>query len=770
MDDHHFRRQRRNDRLAWLGLGVLALAFWGNCLGGGKVPVAAVYQKQMLPWAATAAAGGQTRQWDSLLWDSMAQFYPWRLLLHRAAQSDQLPLWNPYQFCGYPLVGNGQSAMFYPLNWLYFVVHPKIGLGLSAALHFFLGGLFVFGLARSWRLSCGPALFAALAFSYGGFMVTWIELPTLPNSLIWLPLAWWGIEVVCRAEGPAISRPAVHGLLMLALALGMTLLAGHFQIAAYVWIFAFLYAVIRLLPSRARIAPRCAFAFVLGLMLAMAQILPTLELAGYSSRGAGGPSAAGFEFHRQRALQPVELLTLLTPDFLGSPVTGDYPGISYSEHCGFVGAVTLLLGLAGLILKPRRGLAWLFGGLGLFALWGAMAGPPAMLLYWGVPKLGQAGGFARLLSVWTLAAALWGAVGLQAIIESMRGGGAVVGRGLVPRRPFASAGRPALRRSAPEPDASASGEGTPLHLTTGEEEGGAADRGLKPPAGGNRPADGRLSAAVATVALVLLLAQVLPWAYRFNPRARAEDVYPETELIRQLRARLGSDRYVAVNDRKAWGLTKVPANVILPPNAATVYGLRCVDGYDSLFPLSYRQFAAQVEGADPSPLANGNMLLLGNARDWARGAADVVVAADGTALPNVFATWWQGESCCIVVPSLRQARASVRERSARQSQSLTVTRDPLDAIRLELPALREESLVTIREALDADWLAFVDGHGPGAHLTSPGQARILSVPPTARHVDLVYFPASVACGLFVSLLALAAMAGLAAYGKAGRGR
>ncbi|MGE5530945.1 MAG: hypothetical protein ACM3VW_02350, partial [Bacteroidota bacterium] len=200
------------DHLAIAGLALLAVVFWGNCLCGGKVPVAAVYQKQMLPWSAVSAAGGETRQWDSLLWDSMAQFYPWRVLLHNAGKQGQLPLWNPYQFCGYPFVGNGQSAMFYPPNWLYFLIHPRIGMGLSAALHFFLGSLFVFGLARIWRLSTIPATFAAIAFAYGGFMVTWIELPTLVNSLIWLPLAWWGIEVICRSEGPSFGRPAVSPL------------------------------------------------------------------------------------------------------------------------------------------------------------------------------------------------------------------------------------------------------------------------------------------------------------------------------------------------------------------------------------------------------------------------------------------------------------------------------------------------------------------------------------------------------------------------------
>ncbi|MCE5239803.1 YfhO family protein [bacterium] len=754
---------RRHDGLAILLLAALACAFWGNCVVGGRVPVAAIYQKQMLPWSAVAEASSETRQWDSLLWDSMAQFYPWRLLLHRAAQSGELPLWNPYQFCGYPFVGNGQSAMFYPPNWLYFIVHPKLGMGLSAALHYFLGGLFVFGLGRAWRLSVLPALFAALAFSYGGFMVTWIELPTLPNSLIWLPLAWWGIEVIvrgravplsgaqsCRARERGRGEDAVAsccGPLMLATALGMTLLAGHFQIAAYVWIFAFLYALVRLLtrttPRRGRRIGAVTLAAGLGLMLAMAQLLPTLELGRHSSRGSGGPSSAGFAFHRQRAVQALELATLLSPDFLGSPVTGDYAGISYSEHCGFVGAITLLLGLAGLALKPRRGAAWLFGGIALFALWGAMAGPPAMLLYWGVPKLGQAGGFSRLLSVWTLAAALWGAMGLQSVIEAL-----------------------GLRASVLRTQAEAEGE-----------EGAAADRGLKPPPGepaADRPADGRLSTAVAVVALALLLVQVLPWAYHFNPRARAEDVYPETELIGQLRQHLGSDRYVAINDRQAWGLTKVPANVILPPNAATVYGLRCVDGYDSLFPARYREVAAGYEGADPSPLSNGNMLLLGKSTHWMGRAATLAVQAESASVGEWFHTVWRGEGCAIISLRFPLSRlpALLPMTPISWSTPVAASGDRLNASRILLPPLQTDAAVLVPDALNRQWSAWTEGRRPAEIRPGVPSRTTASVVVGAgtRTLDLVYFPTSVVCGLFVSLLALAAMVGLAAFWRGGGAR
>lgn len=724
-------------------LAAMALCFWGDCLWGGKMPVAAVYQKYMLPWAATASAPAGARQWDSLLWDSMAQFYPWRLLLYRAAQQGQLPLWNPYQFGGYPFVGNGQSALFYPPNWLYFFISPKIGLGLSAALHVFLGGLFMWGLARAWNLSALPALFAAIAFSYGGFITTWIELPTLPNSLIWLPLYAWGVEqTVCAARKPSSAyvglaahnmpqsafvpvRKALLGIVMMACASGMSLLAGHFQIAAYVWIFGLIYALCRVasvLPRGAwlRLLGAIVLALGLGLLLAGAQLMPTLELGALSARGAGGPSPAGFVFHKQRALQPLELLTLLWPDFLGSPVRGDYPGISYSEHCGFVGAITIVLGVLGFLLKPRRLMCGLFGGMAILALWGAMGGLPAQLLYWGVPKLGQAGGFSRLLSIWTWAAAMWGAAGLQALLEQLC-------------------------------NKSASGQ------TNAPEQ---------------KPGTKHLSSwtiGISLAAFILLLGQLIPWAYRFNPRAAAEDVYPETELIRQLKQRINKGRYVAINPRARWTLLRVPTNIVLPPNAATVYELRSVDGYDSLFPAAYRTLAGRIEGQDPAPAANGNMLLCENASGWLAEGADLAVLPQDIALPPLTNVVWKGEGCLIISSPQPQPRAwmcSSLEAPWEEMKPVKIAQEKLNSLRLRCPAQPQKAFLVFREKLDHNWLAL--GNGQKLREQADTQAkRVILVPPGTKNVDFVYFPRRLVVGLFGSLIAIMLLCGMLVYGRIG---
>lgn len=52
--------------------------------------------------------------------DAIRQIYPWKELAVSMIKEGQLPLWNPYAFSGTPLLANIQTAVFYPLNILFF--------------------------------------------------------------------------------------------------------------------------------------------------------------------------------------------------------------------------------------------------------------------------------------------------------------------------------------------------------------------------------------------------------------------------------------------------------------------------------------------------------------------------------------------------------------------------------------------------------------------------------------------------------------------------
>jgi len=683
-------------------LALLCVLFWADCLFGPNAPLAAGFQAQMEPWASEADLPGTDRQWSPLLWDGVAQFYPWRLFAARTMRSGELALWNPHQMCGYPFVGNGQSALFYPPNWLLALVDVKWGLGLLAALHYALAAVLIVLFCRRLGLSHLSCAFAAIAFTFGGFMVTWTELPTLINCLAWLPGALLGVALIFAGDR--------RGAIVLAVALAMTMLAGHLQIAAYVWAVAGGYALVRLAWAayrrRALHLKALGGSVAIALLLSAVQLLPSLELAANSPRGHGGPSQAGWEFHQRVALQPAEWIAFLDPDAFGSPVTGDHQltrfGITYPEHCGFVGIITLLLAVIGvLVCRTRHSIFFLI--LAALCIHLAMAGTVARLIYFHVPGIGQAGSFARLLSVFTFAVAMAGAFGLDGIL-----------RGL----PKPAEGRHFLARTA-----------------------------------------------VGAAALLILGLELLPWAHEFLPKTRREHVYPLTPAIEQLMAEEG--RVLEVTPRAEWGMAEAPY-AVLPPNAATAYGYDSVSGYDSLMLIGYRAWMLRAEGEEVAPAVNGNMMLperavgerqalaglgavLARTRPRGEGPQEVVLESShgGTALYRIApvlprAFMYDGAD---EVPDASAVTPAQWRRSGASSMEIT------------LPQARTAQRLCVTETFYPGWSAYAQGERREVRQALEVFCGVDTEPDDTK-VRLVFEPATVRVGSFLALLGIAAVAAL----------
>ena len=96
--------------------------------------------------------------------DPVWQFVPWLRLARRELAQGRLPLWNPHQDGGVPLLGNGQSALGSPLLWPALALGAARGWNLSllARLLVALAGTFLW--LRDRRLWC----FSSLAAPLGG--------------------------------------------------------------------------------------------------------------------------------------------------------------------------------------------------------------------------------------------------------------------------------------------------------------------------------------------------------------------------------------------------------------------------------------------------------------------------------------------------------------------------------------------------------------------------------------------------------------------------
>jgi len=53
--------------------------------------------------------------------DVVTQMYPFKHLVIGFWRKGQIPLWNPFNFSGNPLLANYQSAVFHPANLLFFI-------------------------------------------------------------------------------------------------------------------------------------------------------------------------------------------------------------------------------------------------------------------------------------------------------------------------------------------------------------------------------------------------------------------------------------------------------------------------------------------------------------------------------------------------------------------------------------------------------------------------------------------------------------------------
>ena len=134
-----------------------------------------------------------------LLTDPVLQQYPWKWLVMEQWKQGKVPLKNPYNFSGTPLLANPQSGALYPLNALFFLGPFPWMWTLYIVLQPVLAGLFMVLFLRSLRpstMSSGPnglsltaCMFGSFVWAFSSFNFVWLEWGNIGHSGMWLPLA-----------------------------------------------------------------------------------------------------------------------------------------------------------------------------------------------------------------------------------------------------------------------------------------------------------------------------------------------------------------------------------------------------------------------------------------------------------------------------------------------------------------------------------------------------------------------------------------------------
>jgi hypothetical protein len=193
----------------------------------------------------------------------------------------EVPLWNPLNNCGIPLLAQWNTATLYPPSLFYLLFPLPWSLGVFSIGHLVFAGIGMHLLARRWTGSLPAAALAGLAFAFNG--LSWHFLMWVSNlaAYAWMPWVVLALESAWREGGRKIALAALAG--------AAQMLSGAPEIIALTWIFA---AVCGLLEGFAQRRDRRSFPLRFGSVallvagLSAAQLLPFLDLLAHSDRSS----------------------------------------------------------------------------------------------------------------------------------------------------------------------------------------------------------------------------------------------------------------------------------------------------------------------------------------------------------------------------------------------------------------------------------------------------------------------------------------------------
>lgn len=296
-----------------------------------------------------------------LITDPVRQQYPWRFLTVESVKQNQLPLWNPYTMTGVPLLGNMQSAPFYPLNIFLYIVPLQIGWGILIYLQMILGGIFFFLYTKNLKLSNWSCLLGSLAFIFSGFSIAWLEWGTIVHTAVWLPLILLSIDKLFdKLQGKKLTidifknKNLLFWSLLYVFSLSAALFAGHLQIFFYLLIVVISYFIIHLFGTKNSFHLLLFFCVlnIVSIAITWIQWYPALQYIFYSARSVDVSQwneTLGWFIPWEHAIQ------FIVPDFFGNPTTLNYWGVwNYGELIGYIGILPLIMALYALFFRRDK--------------------------------------------------------------------------------------------------------------------------------------------------------------------------------------------------------------------------------------------------------------------------------------------------------------------------------------------------------------------------------------------------------------------------------
>jgi hypothetical protein len=360
--------------------------------------------------------------------DLIGYHFPMKHIVAEAVRSGEFPYWNPFYSAGQPLAANPAYELFYPLQWLVYVLPFAYAFQLHIVLHFVIAAIGAFFLIRSFAVKPLPSAIGAAAFVFSGpYLSLSAKLPIL-FAVSWMPLV---LLLVKRL----IQAPSKRTLAAAAVVAGVQLVIGEPTMVMQTWAIIAVYLLVARLPG-GRVATRrpgplatwqpivsviaCG---VLATLIAAVQILPALDFARDTVRSRGLPynsvSNWSLPFERLEELAMPSLFWHVNVD--GQPAMRTLYRDRLVPFLGtiYCGAFFILIAIAG-IFAAVRGRWWFLGAFTASVLVAAGEHTPLLKLLYDAGLVSAIRYPEKFLLAGALALAVWSAIVIEKLLDGDR--------------------------------------------------------------------------------------------------------------------------------------------------------------------------------------------------------------------------------------------------------------------------------------------------------------------------------------------------------------
>ncbi len=234
--------------------------------------------------------------------DAAHYYYPLFRFIQQQWSQGTLPLWNPQENLGAPLLGNATSSVLYPGKLIFLLPFTYAWqFRLYTIGHVLLAAIGGYALARRFHASHFAAGIAAISYAFCGNVLFQYTNVIFLVGAAWLPLAFLAAHQMLAAR-------SARGAVALGVVLALMVLGGDPETAYHAGLLILLYALLlrrfdapaaasapvptfslRSRPALLLLAAACAF------LLAAVQVLPSTEFSLHTSRAAAATPRSLYE-------------------------------------------------------------------------------------------------------------------------------------------------------------------------------------------------------------------------------------------------------------------------------------------------------------------------------------------------------------------------------------------------------------------------------------------------------------------------------------------